>query len=595
MDENSQCLTFLDHEAAYRSRLSKNKKRFSARDLLNACIKLVDDYNCEALPDIAPDDHAKIFMPRLNVKHPQDQTFLTQVLYGCCRYKKLLDVLTSKLFSCKSPNVQCVDETLYSVLGYLALIRLEELTFNNFRKFVLSQHPQKLLPFMQFIFNEQELSRFCQPEWIKLYDTEYIDDVVSRLASWRLEADDLSKRLEARILVVKRQDKHSTAFKPFNLSTTRAKPTIVEEEETVPLKARPVPKWREGPTPIQKTLEAVCKESRSKRAEFYSDPKNQPFHLRILERPSSFAAMKEKVELTKKLETTYIAPKARPCPAPPTSEVKLTTSAVLREHALYQKQLEEEQNRIKAFEMDLRNDSEYKCWQEEMRSRDQMKESLAKRFRKAAIDACDQAAADARFAKAQENRKAVKKFKGELQKLEALKEEFFVNLELFNRLRRENIMEGQKAVKLALIKVVDLKKERAREIQEETTKLASISAHERAIDFAKKKEIIQQLHTLEAESAHIMKKFDRASTAGHGLLGEMSICELQERLALIKEAIKKEEEYQRVQINALKDENFKKLHEKSTFVKKMRQVAHIQRYARKEDKHVTNSLASENN
>lgn len=78
MDENSQCLTFLDHEAAYRSRLSKNKKRFSARDLLNACIKLVDDYNCEALPDIAPDDHAKIFMPRLNVKHPQDQTFLTQ-------------------------------------------------------------------------------------------------------------------------------------------------------------------------------------------------------------------------------------------------------------------------------------------------------------------------------------------------------------------------------------------------------------------------------------------------------------------------------------------------------------------------------------
>ncbi|MCO5559602.1 hypothetical protein L7F22_013203 [Adiantum nelumboides] len=137
MDENnpSPCLTFLQHEAAYRSRVFKSKhktRRLSARDLLNACVKLVDDYNCEALPDIAPDDHAKIVMPILNVTDTDDQIFLTQVLYGCCRYRKLLEVLTARLFYCKSPSIQCVDQTLYTVLGYLVLIRLEELTFGNF-------------------------------------------------------------------------------------------------------------------------------------------------------------------------------------------------------------------------------------------------------------------------------------------------------------------------------------------------------------------------------------------------------------------------------------------------------------------------------
>ena len=39
-------------------------------------------------------------------------------------------------------------------------------------KFVLSQHPLKLLPFMQFVFSQEDLVNFCKPEWITLYDAE---------------------------------------------------------------------------------------------------------------------------------------------------------------------------------------------------------------------------------------------------------------------------------------------------------------------------------------------------------------------------------------------------------------------------------------
>lgn len=99
------------------------------------------------------------------------------------------------------------------------------------------------------------------------------------------------------------------------------------------------------------------------------------------------------IEAERKFETEYIPPKARPCPEPPANsvssvfnkplealkevsqliqhksnklvvpQVKLTTSAMLREHALYQKQLDEERQRLHAFEVDLRDDSDFKSWQ----------------------------------------------------------------------------------------------------------------------------------------------------------------------------------------------------------------------------------------
>ncbi|MCO5554099.1 hypothetical protein L7F22_007625 [Adiantum nelumboides] len=249
MDENSPspCLTFLQHEAAYRSRVFKSKhktRRLSARDLLNACVKLVDDYNCEALPDIAPDDHAKIVMPTLNVTNTDDQIFLTQ-----------------------------------------------EVCFKSASK--------KVATFMKFVFSQEDLSNACKPEWIKIYDTEYVGSLIRRVCAWTVEADELSRRLEEKISVIKQQEKHFTTFKAFNLSTAQKKPTITDENKAPlappPFKAKLPPEWKGGPTPTQKALEAVCKESREKFAMFYSSPKNQPFHLHILERPSKFSALKEQV------------------------------------------------------------------------------------------------------------------------------------------------------------------------------------------------------------------------------------------------------------------------------------------------------------
>ena len=69
----------------------------------------------------------------------EDRAFVQQVLYGTYRYKKLLRVLVSALYATHSGETQRSDRTLYIVVGYLATLRLSELTFADFRQLVLTQ------------------------------------------------------------------------------------------------------------------------------------------------------------------------------------------------------------------------------------------------------------------------------------------------------------------------------------------------------------------------------------------------------------------------------------------------------------------------
>eukprot|EP01018_Ginkgo_biloba_P022863 Gb_16022 [translate_table: standard] len=365
LQECNDLITCPRYAASHHSWKRKGeRKRFTAKALIEASIKLLEKYRVEAGPDVTPEDHANSMLPILHVEYSSDKVFLTQVLYGCCRYDNLLKVLTMKLVAVKSPFVQLQDEALYTVFGYLALLRLEELTFQNFRQFVLSQSAQKLLPFVEFTFRPENLINHCHEEWIQNYDIKYVKNLIQQVKQWSSEAQELRNRLEEKVYLKK--DKGGTAatvIQPFNLSPMRIRTSVMKEEKPAPYKARPAPLMKKGPTRLQKAVETACIERRKQLSEFYSDPKNQPFQLRGLERPSNLELVKAEAELKKKLDTEYIAPKARPWPNPPSKEVKLTVAAILREHALYQKRLEEEKCRINAFELQLRDDSEFKSWQ----------------------------------------------------------------------------------------------------------------------------------------------------------------------------------------------------------------------------------------
>merc|ERR1719446_582805 len=133
-------------------------------ELLNACEELVRTFNPART---TVDAHTADYVAQRRVGQPDDQRFLQQVMYGCTRYKKLLRVFISSLYFKHSGETQRTDQTLYSVLGYLALVRLTELGFGDFRQLLLSQEHLKMSIFLRFLFDEENLKSWLRPEWIK--------------------------------------------------------------------------------------------------------------------------------------------------------------------------------------------------------------------------------------------------------------------------------------------------------------------------------------------------------------------------------------------------------------------------------------------
>ena len=104
-------------------------------ELISACEEMVRTFN----PIVTTvDSHAAEYIKLKRVGDADDKLFLEQVLYGCVRYKKMLKVFLSSLYFKHGGETQRADYTLYLVLSYLALLRLQELGFSSFKALPVS-------------------------------------------------------------------------------------------------------------------------------------------------------------------------------------------------------------------------------------------------------------------------------------------------------------------------------------------------------------------------------------------------------------------------------------------------------------------------
>lgn len=78
-------------------------------------------------------------------------------------------------------------------------------------------------------------------------------------------------------------------------------------------------------------------------------------------------------------------------------------------------------------------------------------------------------------------------------------------------------------------------------------------ADERAAEQAKKEELIRQLRELEKIPIQRSQGFDPTEAAQHGLLCEMSVAELRERIELQRRMIEQENDFKREQNLAKKE------------------------------------------
>ena len=285
------------------------------------------------------DSHIEEYVTRTRISDPDDERFVQQVVYGTFRYKKMLKIFLSSLYFKHGGETQRNDYTLYMVFAYLALLRLHELGFPDFRQLVLSQEHFKMSVLLKFMFSAESLNEWLRPEWIKLYEPKFVDEqLIEKVLVFVPNVEALQKVLEgqmaaeaakkeaaaeaARALAEGRGGggKHTTP-EPFALTQPKMRLVPPPEELIEPFKAGSVPtSTYTDPKELVDRVELDKKKdaNRFSMKAKYSNPRVQPFKLRVLERPrageSHLTRVREEVEAAREAECQFEGVKANPVP-----------------------------------------------------------------------------------------------------------------------------------------------------------------------------------------------------------------------------------------------------------------------------------------
>lgn len=458
-------------------------------------------------------------------------------------------------------------------------------------KIVYSQDAIKMHVFLQFIFNAEALRQHVREEWIQLYDYTYIDDkiiggiermlpnvadilatiekkatghVVSSLtqSSFSIAAAKSGDETMAKTLMDDESTKKRTPTKqkPFNL--TKPKPKVIEKPQPLKreVKANPVPK-----NLYRKSLAEIEKEKEERRQNFqnnirkqYEGDKVQPFKLKTGETSYDIEKVKERISEEEKQYLQFDKKHARKMPDFDQIEapVKVNTAAIMREAALLKKKQEEEQKVLKDFEMNMRDASEYERWSKEMGEKEEVERLEHMQRKKIEMELARAEAIEAKNHKLKENKYNASKMKVESQ----IREDHRVQEKEIDHLIKKDLIskvQDQRLVAEDEVEKNKLKKKEIRDqVHEEISAALAKKKAEEAAELKKREELIRQIRELEKIPIVRTQGFDPTETAGHGLLNEMSMAELRERLEYEKLRRQAEEESRR-------EENLKAKEEKS--------------------------------
>eukprot|EP00736_Rhodelphis_marinus_P003982 Rmarinus@m.13881 len=569
--------------------------------LIRTSVKLLEEYNpSRATVEV----HCAEFFDKQKIANDRDRLFLHQVLYGCVRYKKTIKtVLQAFYFRCSGAGADRKDMTLYTIMIYLTVFRVEDMGIPAFQRILLSQQDLKMHVFLSFLLDLDSINRWLRDEWLKIYDMDYVDGVLigglmslkeqigpllaileeratgkkSESRNTNLEATGLSSNVDASAT-----KRHATVPEPFNL--TKPQPRTVPPPEVIPMgqTAVPVPDSNQPGfvPPIHVKLEEARKVAREQTT------KPQPFNLRVHQRPSNFEKIKTQVLADEEAKLQFDGPKAKPVPRfeENAAQVRLNAAHILREDALLVKKQEQEANLIKAYEEGLRDSAEFDAWQQKMRTMDEVKRLEEVKRRQLEMQLAAEAAIEAKQKRVEENQRLVVELREEAKAgLDKRKEEAMVELGA-KQDQVAGIIEERELPRQAKKDILAKNKKKAEAIAVESQELAARAAKEREEEQRRKDDYIRQIRALERVLKERVKVFDPTETAGYGLLEEMSLTELKERLAVVKRREAEIVEAKREEIRAEKAEKERILHAKAERILRRRQIAAVEAAERREKK-----------
>nr|XP_040148737.1 cilia- and flagella-associated protein 99 isoform X4 [Ictidomys tridecemlineatus] len=449
----------------------------------------------------SPDQFLEAASSSLQALSPLKQAFVMEVLSGCLEYWKLLTIVVDAFYVRDGRLCLWADYSLFQVLCYLATFQLDELGFQLFCSIIKSQPTRKTCKFLRFFFNPLNLCSWIKDEWSLVYETAHVkENWINPLMRWQPEIQELLDQLEgvsaSQTAIFKTKAK-VTEPKAFNLTTPR--PRAIPVPEPVPTMAKPrqVPRSTYQEPKEQQQLQIIKRHNRLKAEELLLRANVEELRCAM---PRAHRAPPEQDSKKKLGCPTHIqkSPKLtfyRPDNIP----IKLNTAAILREGALYQKQVEKELQRVDKLVDGAGDFSEFLEWQKKMQAKDQEEQLAAGECRR---------------------------LQGKLSHEEAI-------------LARQNLIQENK-------QKADQKKEE--EVMEESREMLQRSSEAAREEQRRRCELISQLRALETQPTCKGKLVDLTQIPGYGVEGEMSVVELRERLALLRDTQRREEEEKRDQI-----------------------------------------------
>ena len=559
--------------AATRQGAATVSAALSAGELLELCEAVLVSFNPSRM---TLDAHSVAFLGARKGLAGSDRMFCHQVLYGCVRYKAALKALLTSFYYTNSASLSRQDYTKYLVLSYLCLFRLEELGWPALQRLVESQAAEKMVVFLRFCFSPEQLECWVKDEWIKSYDLAWVEThvigVVSKYArrcsslvaslsalafgrggggggggnqspgsagpgagspamasSASLASSTSSALAEGKLAAYV---KPPTVPQPFNI--TPARPTRVPEPLRIKqeIVARAVPAWLG-----KRSLEQIAAERAASKHEVHAATlaKYHSGHeFKLHETRDTLTRLVEERDRQLELQAgrRFVA-KAPPDFGATPAPVRMNAAAVLREDALYKRKQALEAQLVESYEEDLRDSTEFAQWQAARRAEDEEQRLRLVEQRRVAAEQSQEEAREASAAQLRRNQHNAQQLRAEVEVRAALKEQ-----------QTGAVVEAKQAL-AGRVKAVRGEPERRRQVVRGKNRAAAAQLRqqqrreeqaceeERRVEQERRNDLIRRIRALErVPAARVAGIFDPSQSAGHGLLEEMSLVELHERLVI---------------------------------------------------------------
>ncbi|XP_064811688.1 cilia- and flagella-associated protein 99 [Oncorhynchus masou masou] len=484
-----------------------------------------------------------------------DKKFILDIVSGCIEQKKLLDVVINVFYAQSGKCLLKADRNQLAIICYFSMFLIDDLGLECFSKIVNSLDIKKMHKFLSFFFNITNLSTWIQGEWSQIYDAAYVErNWIAPLLRWRPEIDILMAQLASRMSrgsQFKKSTKKNTEPHEFSLTKPKARPLpapepipLQEKHQLVPTSTYRVPKEKQ-------VMEEVKQRNRQKAEQVLYEANTQQFKCANPQKSERTKSVMSQIVRSHDAQLKFDSLHTSGTPATHKLNnlpIRLNTTAILREGALYNRQVEEELRRMEQLVEGAGEPSSFLQWQKEMRERD-LQEELAqveRRRLEGRISYEEAALAHTRIM--ERNQKTALLKKEETAKLMQRYANKRLQEEKEMRDLVQQVADGHKNSKAAKVKLQEFKQRIVKEVSEQSGELLRQALEEAQAELSRKFEIICQIRAIESVPLIRHKFVDETETAGHDLLGEMSLAELRERLAMLRDAEHREHQDRRGRI-----------------------------------------------